>query len=241
MCPGRCLPIFQTSDYNNSCFQPDTPQRLDLDEHQRRAIPGDNVEFPGSHPPVSCEKRISFGQQQPRRSLLPATPEFIEAMNGRLIAIYTGRQRLARSLLQDVIRHWYAREPSILQAVTDLRRNSEVCRQAIRDGDLEAVGRCLSKYWESKRVMAPQSEPKFVVEMREALDDIILGSSLAGAGGGGFFLCITKEADQLEEVKRRLSKVQGVDDMMFMRAQINMKGLEVTIGEECIGNPLVKQ
>ena len=140
-----------------------------------------------------------------------------------------------------MIRHWYAREPSILQAVTDLRSNSEVCRQAIRDGDLEAVGRCLSKYWESKRVMAPQSEPKFVVEMREALSDLIVGSSLAGAGGGGFFLCITKEADQLEEVKRRLSKVQGVDDMLFMRAQINMKGLEVTIGDECIGNPLVKE
>lgn len=30
MCPGRCLQIFQTSDYNNSCFQPDTPQRAGL-------------------------------------------------------------------------------------------------------------------------------------------------------------------------------------------------------------------
>ena len=88
--------------------------------------------------------------------------------------------------------------------------------------------------------MAPQSEPQFVVQMREALGDLILGSSLAGAGGGGFFLCLTKEADQIEEVKRRLSVISGAEEMMFMRAQINMQGLQVTVGDEELGNPLVK-
>lgn len=171
---------------------------------------------------------------------LTVPEEFIDAINHRLICIYTGRQRLARSLLQDVIRHWYAREPSILQAVTDLRDNSYDCREALICGDLEAVGKCLDKYWNSKKTMAPQSEPKFVVDMREALKDLIYGSSLAGAGGGGFFICITKEADQKEVIREKLASVQGVDDMQFMNAQINMKGLQVTIGEECIGNPLCK-
>ena len=172
---------------------------------------------------------------------VPVSEEFLDAINHRLIAIYTGRQRLARSLLQDVIRHWYAREPSILQAVRDLRDNSVVCREALLRGDLAAVGECLNCYWASKKTMAPQSEPKFVVDMREALSDLILGSSLAGAGGGGFFLCLTKEADQIEEVKHRLSSLSGVDEMQFMRAQINMQGLQVTVGDECIGNPLLKR
>ena len=171
---------------------------------------------------------------------VPVSEEFVERFNHRLIAIYTGRQRLARSLLQDVIRHWYAREPTILQAVRDLRENSVACKEALQRGDLEAVGACLSKYWQSKKTMAPQSEPQFVVQMREALGDLILGSSLAGAGGGGFFLCLTKEADQIEEVKRRLSVISGAEEMMFMRAQINMQGLQVTVGDEELGNPLVK-
>lgn len=171
---------------------------------------------------------------------LTVPEEFIEMINHRLVCIYTGRQRLARSLLQDVIRHWYAREPSILQAVTDLRDNSYECREALIRGDLEAVGQCLDKYWSSKKTMAPQSEPKFVVDMREALKDLIYGSSLAGAGGGGFFICITKDADQKDKIREKLAGVQGVDDMQFMSAQINMNGLQVTIGDECIGNPLVK-
>ena len=170
---------------------------------------------------------------------LTVPDDFIEKINHRLLCIYTGRQRLARSLLQDVIRHWYAREPSILQAVTDLRDNSYDCREALIQGDLETVGKCLDKYWSSKKTMAPQSEPKFVVEMREALKDLTYGCSLAGAGGGGFFICITKEPDQKEVIRERLSSIQGVDDMQFMSAQINMKGLQVTIGDDCIGNPLV--
>ena len=77
--------------------------------------------------------------------------------------------------------------------------------------------------------------------MREALKDLIYGSSLAGAGGGGFFFCITKEPDQKEVIRQRLASVQGVDDMLFLSAQVNMDGLQVTIGDECIGNPLVKK
>ena len=172
---------------------------------------------------------------------IPVPDAFLEAFNSRLIAIYTGRQRLARSLLQDVIRHWYAREDSILKAVTDLRQNSVDCREALLQGDLEKVGQCLDRYWQSKKTMAPQSEPQFVVDMRNALQDIIVGSSLAGAGGGGFFICLTKEADQIEEVKRRLSNLGGVDEMMFMRAQVNMQGLQVTVGDKDIGNPLMKE
>ena len=172
---------------------------------------------------------------------LTVPESLIDAFNHRLVCIYTGRQRLARSLLQDVIRHWYAREPSILQAVTDLRDNSYDCREALLRGDLPAVGVCVDKYWASKKTMAPQSEPKFVVDMREALKDLIYGSSLAGAGGGGFFFCITKEPDQKEVIRQRLASVQGVDDMLFLSAQVNMDGLQVTIGDECIGNPLVKK
>ena len=125
--------------------------------------------------------------------------------------------------------------------MTDLRQNSVDCREALLQGDLEKVGQCLDRYWQSKKTMAPQSEPQFVVDMRNALQDIIVGSSLAGAGGGGFFICLTKEADQIEEVKRRLSNLGGVDEMMFMRAQVNMQGLQVTVGDKDIGNPLMKE
>lgn len=158
--------------------------------------------------------------------------EFIQAFNDRVVCIYTGRQRLARSLLQDVIRHWYAREPSILDAVRSLRDNSYVCRNAILAGDIEQVGVCLSKYWAAKRVMAPQSEPKFVVDIREAVADLIYGSELTGAGGGGFFVCITKEPNQLEVIKARLANLPSAKDMLFMRANVHEEGLTVRIGDE---------
>ena len=40
---------------------------------------------------------------------------------------------------QDVIRHWYARETSILNAVKGLQSNTHVCKKAILDSDVEKV------------------------------------------------------------------------------------------------------
>ncbi|XP_064526748.1 L-fucose kinase isoform X4 [Pseudopipra pipra] len=40
---------------------------------------------------------------------------FIQTLSDHLLLVYTGKTRLARNLLQDVVRNWYARLPSIVQ------------------------------------------------------------------------------------------------------------------------------
>ncbi|XP_029464770.1 L-fucose kinase isoform X2 [Rhinatrema bivittatum] len=45
-----------------------------------------------------------------------SVPEgFIQTLNEHLLLVYTGKTRLARNLLQDVLRNWYARLPAIVQ------------------------------------------------------------------------------------------------------------------------------
>ena len=39
--------------------------------------------------------------------------------------MFTGRSRLARNLLQDVIRRWYARSPAIVETCAGLAANAE--------------------------------------------------------------------------------------------------------------------
>lgn len=53
--------------------------------------------------------------------------------------------------------------------------------------------------------MAPGCEPASVKAMMEALRPLVLGQTLAGAGGGGFLYVLTREPGQREEVLRRLS------------------------------------
>lgn len=55
-------------------------------------------------------------------------------MNERLLLIHTGKVRLARNLLQNVIRNWYAREDGTVDCFRRLVENTEACKTALLQG-----------------------------------------------------------------------------------------------------------
>ncbi|KAF0040766.1 hypothetical protein F2P81_006664 [Scophthalmus maximus] len=131
--------------------------------------------------------------------------DFLVALEQRLLLVYTGKTRLARNLLQDVVRNWYSRLPSMVQNVQQLVENSEECARACSEGSLSRLGRCLDRSWEQKKLMAPGCEPASVRTMMEALRPLVLGQSLAGAGGGGFLYLLTREPGQRQVVLQLLN------------------------------------
>lgn len=120
--------------------------------------------------------------------------------------MFTGRARLARNLLQNVLRRWYARLPEIVQTTQGLVDNAEEAKRAFAEGSLARVGACLRAYWAQKQCMAKGCEPAFISQIFRVLRDadLLHGESLCGAGGGGFMCLITKPPDAVEAVKEAL-------------------------------------
>ena len=81
---------------------------------------------------------------------LKVTPEALAAFEAHTILVFTGRARLARNLLQNVVRRWYARLPDIVSTVSSLRANAEEAASAFKSGDIKKVGACLREYWSQK-------------------------------------------------------------------------------------------
>ncbi|KAK2834608.1 hypothetical protein Q7C36_015309 [Tachysurus vachellii] len=154
-------------------------------------------------------------------------PDFLTALQQRLLLIYTGKTRLARNLLQDVVRNWYSRLPSIVQNTEQLVSNAEACAQACMDGSLSKLGDCMNRYWQQKKAMAPGCEPAAVRNMMDALEPIAYGQSLAGAGGGGFLFVLTRHAQEEENVRQILKNTQGLCDFSVHSVQIDMDGITV--------------
>ncbi|XDV53320.1 hypothetical protein PO909_021851 [Leuciscus waleckii] len=71
---------------------------------------------------------------------------FQSVLQQHLLLVYTGKTRLARNLLQDVVRSWYARLPSIVQNAEQLVTNAEECAEACREGSLLRLGECMDTY-----------------------------------------------------------------------------------------------
>jgi fucokinase len=131
-------------------------------------------------------------------------PTVLQALDSRLFLLYTGKTRLAKHLLQRVLRQWAVRENGITTTVENLRANAAGMAGALAAGDMGGVGRCLSAYWTQKKDMAPLAEPADVTHMLEALKPHIEGASLCGAGGGGFLVGLTNFDGPWEERKRVL-------------------------------------
>jgi hypothetical protein len=146
--------------------------------------------------------------------------------------------------------------------VKNLTENAEICSKAWCDDDPGAVGACLAAYWDHKKCMAgPESgaEPPHVKAMIKCLKPHIFGSSLAGAGGGGYLFAVTKKPDDIENIRAVLEangfvpppvlsgsngggaaaagdgqaggSAAGVYNVVVHSVTVDQSGLHTTIGE----------
>ncbi|XP_022274913.1 L-fucose kinase isoform X3 [Canis lupus familiaris] len=158
---------------------------------------------------------------------------FVQKLNDHLLLVYTGKTRLARNLLQDVLRSWYARLPAVVQNAHSLVRHTEECAEAFRQGSLPLLGQCLTTYWEQKKLMAPGCEPLAVRRMMDVLAPHVHGQSLAGAGGGGFLYLLTKEPRQKETLEAVLAKTEGLGNYSVHLVEVDTQGLSLQLlGDE---------
>ncbi|XP_032709869.1 L-fucose kinase isoform X2 [Lontra canadensis] len=154
---------------------------------------------------------------------------FVQQLNDHLLLVYTGKTRLARNLLQDVLRNWYARLPAVVQNAHSLVQHTEECAEAFRQGSLPLLGQCLTSYWEQKKLMAPGCEPLAVRRMMDVLAPHVHGQSLAGAGGGGFLYLLTKEPRQKEALEAVLAKTEGLGNYSVHLVQVDTQGLSLQL------------
>mmetsp|Transcript_125937 Transcript_125937/g.403190 ORF Transcript_125937/g.403190 Transcript_125937/m.403190 type:complete len:1125 (-) Transcript_125937:64-3438(-) len=159
---------------------------------------------------------------------LPLEEGFAKELASRLVLVFTGRPRLAKHLLQNVIRQWFSRMPEICETVRGLVANAEDAAKALTNRDLSRLGTCMSTYWRQKKVMAPGSEPTSVAALRERLEPGILGFSLAGAGGGGFAMVLTREPEAHGWVREVVEGCPGMESAYVSRVCIDFEGMTVS-------------
>nr|XP_002122353.1 L-fucose kinase-like [Ciona intestinalis] len=157
--------------------------------------------------------------------MLVLTDEQAEKFNKHLKLVYTGKTRLARNLLQNVLRNWYARRTEILDICKGLKENAEDCAVAFNEGSIERVGKCVEAYWKQKKMMATGCEPEVCARMMEALRPYCYGQSLCGAGGGGFMYVLMKEEHPNDFIRDILKNIKGAQDAVVYNVEIDRLGM----------------
>lgn len=117
-------------------------------------------------------------------------------LGANLLLFYTGKTRKADTILQDQ----KANMAQNLESLRKLKSLAYEMKEAIQEGDLDAVGHLLHQGWEYKRQLSERISDSEIDEIyNRALEAGALGGKIAGAGGGGFLLlyCPRDKQDRL--------------------------------------------
>ncbi|MCM1127488.1 MAG: bifunctional fucokinase/L-fucose-1-P-guanylyltransferase [Lachnospiraceae bacterium] len=145
------------------------------------------------------------------RQILEAEPVHVdegtkEELNRRFAVIYTGQRRLARNLLREVVGNYIRGRCESVQALEQMKQTARRMKRALEKGDVDELARLFNHHWNlSLQLDAGASNPG-IDRIFEAIEDLIDGRFIAGAGGGGFVQIIMKSNVSAEQVNQRLKE-----------------------------------
>jgi fucokinase len=122
----------------------------------------------------------------------------------RLVLVYTGQRRLAKNLLRIVVSRWLARDPEMVWLLREIARLAQQMRDALQAGDIGGFGELLGQHWALNKRIDPGCTNSFIDSLFTEIEPHICGGKLAGAGGGGFAIAVTRDTGGEQEMDRIL-------------------------------------
>jgi D-glycero-alpha-D-manno-heptose-7-phosphate kinase len=152
---------------------------------------------------------------------LRVRPDVLRELEYRLLLCYVGQTRASARIIEKQTAAYRRGARSTVEALHRLKRETLEMKKALLLGDVDGMGELLHQAWEAKkRLEEGISNPHVDRLYRLARREGALGGKMPGAGGGGYFLLLTR-FDRKHRVAAALEK-QGAQVVPF---QFEPRGL----------------
>lgn len=137
----------------------------------------------------------------------------LSELNDRFCLIYTGQRRLARNVLRDVVGRYIGNEPNMKYVLNEIQRVAALMRFELQRGNVDAFAELLSSHWELSKMIDASSTNTLIDQIFDAVDDLVDGRMVCGAGGGGFLQVILKKGVSKKQLQERIKYVFADTDI----------------------------
>ncbi|WCJ60273.1 hypothetical protein NXS98_03850 [Fontisphaera persica] len=151
-----------------------------------------------------------------------------EYLNHRVLLYYTGITRLAKNILQEIVRQIFLDSPTHLETLAAIGRNAEATFDAIQRCDYEGLAHCVKRSWQLNQALDSGTNPPPIQHLLERVGKHLAAAKLLGAGGGGFLLMLAKDEKAAAEIRRHLTRHPPNPRARFVRLSLSETGLQVT-------------
>ena len=166
--------------------------------------------------------------QRPQLRWLP-TQLLTEAADRRLMLLYyTGLRRVAKDILQEVVRGMFLNRAPQLRILDDIKRQAYRTFEAIQRDDWDDLCAAVAGSWELNKRLDAGTNPPEVAGIFDRVSDWLAGGKLLGAGGGGYMLMLAKDADAAMRIREELTMRPPNERARFVHFDLSETGLQVT-------------
>ena len=152
---------------------------------------------------------IEFGSDQTVVTPLRIRRDVLQEMEYRLLLCYMGQTRQSAKIIDRQTASYRSGKKSVVQALDRLKKETLEMKKAHLLGDVDGIGELLHEAWENKKKLDSGISTSHVDRLYQvARKEGAIGGKMPGAGGGGYFLFLTR-FDRKHRVAAALEKNGG--------------------------------
>jgi galactokinase/mevalonate kinase-like predicted kinase len=151
-----------------------------------------------------------------------------EAAGRRMLLYYTGLTRLAKTILQDIVRGMFLNDARVLARLRDIGDNAAATYDALQRGSYEAVCERVRASWDLNQALDAGTNPPEVGAILAEVADLLAAAKLTGAGGGGYLLLLAKDEEAAGRIRERLTRRPPNPRARFVHFSLSETGMQVT-------------
>ena len=152
---------------------------------------------------------IEFHRDSTLVNALRIRPDVISELEYRLLLCYMGQTRQSAQIIERQVEAYREGKRATVEALHRLKTETIEMKRALLTGDIDAMGELLHQAWENKKKLDHAISNSYVDRLYQlARKEGAIGGKMPGAGGGGYFLLLTR-FDRKHRVAAVLEKHGG--------------------------------
>ena len=147
----------------------------------------------------------------------------------KMLLYYTGITRIAKSILQDIVRGMFLNSKKHLDILYELAAHAEATYDALLKNDWDGLCQCIARSWELNQSLDEgTNSPEIQIGILDPIKDYVAAAKLLGAGGGGYMLIFAKDVEAALRIKQILEETPPNSKARFVDFSLSDTGLQIT-------------
>ncbi len=148
--------------------------------------------------------------------------------NRMALLYYTGITRVAKTILQEIVRGMLLNSHSHMEKIFAIRDHAACAYQSIQRESWPSLCGVVARSWDLNRALDKGTNPPEVAAIIASVSEWTAGVKLLGAGGGGYMLILAKDEEAGNRVRQKLAASPPNPRARFVDFSVSQTGLQIT-------------